>query len=35
LFPGEAIMRRGEWFTAMPADAQETRDRIWTEIKSA
>jgi spermidine/putrescine transport system substrate-binding protein len=35
LFPGEAVMRRGEWFTAMPADAQETRDRIWTEIKSA
>jgi spermidine/putrescine transport system substrate-binding protein len=35
LFPPEETLRRGEWFEALPAEAQQLRDRIWTEIKSA
>jgi spermidine/putrescine transport system substrate-binding protein len=35
LFPSQETLARGEWFAAMPADAQQLRDRLWTEIKSA
>lgn len=35
LFPSQETLARGEWFAAMTADAQQLRDRLWTEIKSA
>jgi spermidine/putrescine transport system substrate-binding protein len=35
LFPSEETLQRGDWFGAMNADAQQLRDRLWTEIKSA
>jgi spermidine/putrescine transport system substrate-binding protein len=35
LFPSQETLARGEWFAPMPADAQQLRDRLWTEIKSA
>ena len=35
LFPPQETLARGEWFAALPADAQQLRDRLWTEIKSA
>jgi spermidine/putrescine transport system substrate-binding protein len=35
LFPAEQTLERGEWFATMTADAQQLRDRLWTEIKSA
>jgi spermidine/putrescine transport system substrate-binding protein len=35
LYPSAEILRRGEWFTALPGDAQRLRDRYWTEIKSS
>ncbi|MFN7924736.1 MAG: spermidine/putrescine ABC transporter substrate-binding protein [Bryobacteraceae bacterium] len=35
LYPGEEVLRRGEWFATLPAAAQRLRDRIWTEVKSA
>lgn len=35
LFPPDDVLRRGEWFEALPAAAQRLRDRIWTEIKAA
>lgn len=35
LYPNDEILTRGEWFAAMPAGAQRTRDRLWTEVKSA
>ena len=35
LFPPPETLLHGEWFTALTADAQQLRDRIWTEIKSA
>jgi spermidine/putrescine transport system substrate-binding protein len=35
LYPPPEVLARGEWFEAMPAEAQRLRDRIWTEIKSA
>ena len=35
LYPTPDILARGEWFKALPGDAQRLRDRYWTEIKSA
>jgi spermidine/putrescine transport system substrate-binding protein len=35
LYPSDDVLRRGEWFRALPAEAQRIRDRYWTEIKSA
>ncbi len=35
LFPGEAILARGEWFQTSNAATQRLRDRLWTEVKSA
>lgn len=35
LYPGPDILKRGEWFRALPAQTQRLRDRYWTEIKSA
>lgn len=35
LYPSPDILARGEWFRALPSDAQRLRDRYWTEIKSA
>jgi spermidine/putrescine transport system substrate-binding protein len=35
LYPSAAILRRGEWFRPLPAQAQRLRDRYWTEIKSS
>jgi spermidine/putrescine transport system substrate-binding protein len=35
LYPPPKVLARGEWFQAMPADAQRLRDRLWTEIKAA
>jgi spermidine/putrescine transport system substrate-binding protein len=35
LYPPEDVMKRGEWFRAIPGDAQKLRDIYWTEIKSA
>ena len=35
LYPAEDVLRRGEWFRAIPGPAQRLRDRYWTEIKSA
>jgi len=35
LYPSADVLRRGEWFRALPAAAQRLRDRYWTEIKSA
>jgi len=35
LYPAADVLRRGEWFEALPGKAQRLRDRIWTEIKSA
>jgi spermidine/putrescine transport system substrate-binding protein len=35
LYPSVEILRRGEWFRALPVKAQRLRDRYWTEIKSA
>ncbi len=35
LYPPPEVLARGEWFRALPAEAQRLRDRYWTEIKSA
>jgi spermidine/putrescine transport system substrate-binding protein len=35
LYPSAEVLRRGEWFRALPAAGQRLRDRYWTEIKSA
>lgn len=35
LFPPGETLARGEWFAPMNAEAQQLRDRLWTEIKSA
>ncbi len=35
LYPSPDVLRRGEWFRALPSDVQRLRDRYWTEIKSA
>lgn len=35
LYPNGESLRRGEWFTALPAAAQRLRHRLWTELKSA
>ena len=35
LYPPTEVLARGEWFRALPAEAQRLRDRYWTEIKSA
>lgn len=35
LYPPPEIAARGEWFRALPPDAQRLRDRYWTEIKAA
>jgi spermidine/putrescine transport system substrate-binding protein len=35
LFPPPDVLRRGEWFRALPSDIQRLRDRYWTEIKSS
>jgi spermidine/putrescine transport system substrate-binding protein len=35
LYPSPDVLRRGEWFKALPGPAQRLRDRYWTEIKSA
>jgi spermidine/putrescine transport system substrate-binding protein len=35
LYPGDEILKRGEWFRPLPGEAQKRRDMYWTEIKSA
>jgi len=35
LYPPEADLARGEWFTPQSAASQRLRDRLWTEVKSA
>lgn len=35
LYPSPEVLRRGEWFRALPPAVQRLRDRLWTEIKSA
>ncbi len=35
LYPPAEVLRRGEWFAALPPAAQRLRDRLWTGIKSA
>lgn len=35
LYPAHDVLRRGEWFRALPGPVQRIRDRYWTEIKSA
>lgn len=35
LYPPESVLERGEWFAPLPPGAQQLRDRMWTEIKSA
>ncbi len=35
LYPGPEVLKRGEWFKALPGSVQRLRDRYWTEIKSA
>jgi spermidine/putrescine transport system substrate-binding protein len=35
LYPGDNVLKRGEWFRPLPSDAQKRRDLYWTEIKSA
>ena len=35
LYPPPEVLARGEWFRALPTEAQRLRDRYWTEIKSA
>ncbi len=35
LYPDAEVLRRGEWFKALPGPVQRLRDRYWTEIKSA
>ncbi|MCU0229325.1 MAG: spermidine/putrescine ABC transporter substrate-binding protein [Bryobacterales bacterium] len=34
LYPDAATLARGQWFEAIPPDAQRLRDRIWTEVKA-
>jgi spermidine/putrescine transport system substrate-binding protein len=34
LYPQQEVLRRGEWFQALPGTVQRLRDRYWTEIKS-
>ncbi len=35
LYPSAEVLKRGEWFKALPGPVQRLRDRYWTEIKSA
>jgi len=35
LYPGDEVLKRGEWFRPLPGEAQKRRDMYWTEIKSA
>ena len=35
LYPPPEIAARGEWFKALPPQAQRLRDRFWTEIKAS
>lgn len=35
LYPPDDVLKRGEWFRAIPGEAQKRRDIYWTEIKSA
>lgn len=35
LFPDDETASRGQWFEALPPEAQRLRDRIWTEVKAA
>ncbi len=35
LYPPADVLKRGEWFKALPGRVQRLRDRYWTEIKSA
>ncbi len=35
LYPTPDVLKRGEWFKALPGPVQRLRDRYWTEIKSA
>lgn len=35
LYPPPGVLSRGQWFEALPAQAQRLRDRLWTEIKAA
>ncbi len=35
LYPSNEVLKRGEWFRALPGPVQRLRDRYWTEIKSA
>jgi spermidine/putrescine transport system substrate-binding protein len=35
LYPPPEVMKRGEWFRALPGNVQRLRDRLWTEVKSA
>jgi spermidine/putrescine transport system substrate-binding protein len=35
LYPEPEVMARAEWFETVTPEAQQLRDRLWTEIKSA
>lgn len=35
LYPPPEVMARAEWFATVTPEAQQLRDRLWTEIKSA
>ncbi len=35
LYPTADVLARGEWFKALPSEAQRLRDRYWTEIKAS
>ena len=35
LYPNPETLKRGEWFRALPGNAQRLRDRYWTEVKSS
>lgn len=35
IYPPPERLARAEWFTEIPPQGQELRDRIWTEIKAA
>jgi spermidine/putrescine transport system substrate-binding protein len=35
LYPLPEVMARGEWFRALTGNAQQLRDRLWTEVKTA
>jgi len=34
LYPDDVTLQRGEWFAPLSGEAQQLRDRLWTDIKS-